>query len=152
AAAIYNPITEEMYEASAGQTARKNGQSIHTSLHAGLAGARLLAAKDFLDPAHWARPWPEGITIESRASIAYRMALVAEGTFDAMISLSQKFDWDLAAGDLIIRQAGGCVEAEDGGTLLYNCVSSGQHGVVCAGPALHALLLGKLKDHRPTAA
>ena len=76
--------------------------------------------------------------MESRASIAYRMALVAKGEFDAMISLSDKSDWDLAAGDLIVREAGGCVTSQTGETLRYNQTRPVQQGVICAGPALHA--------------
>ena len=37
------------------------------------------------------------------------MALVASGEFDAMMALNSKNDWDIAAGDLLITEAGGYV-------------------------------------------
>ena len=152
AAAIYNPITEEMYEASAGGGARKNGVTIRVSAHSELEGAKLLATRNFFEPAHWKTPWPDGITVETRASIAYRMALVAEGEFDAMISLSKKSDWDLAAGDLIVQEAGGRVTSGDSTTLLYNRETPEQADVVCGALALHERLVARLREHVATQA
>ncbi len=149
AAAIYNPMTEEMYEAVAGEGARKNGTSIQVSARNDFRCARLLTTRKFLEPSRWATPWPEEIVSETRASLAYRMALVAEGAFDAMISLSQKSDWDLAAGDLIVHEAGGRVTDEDGMTLLYNRETPEQGSVLCAGPALHRLIIVRLREYRP---
>lgn len=151
AGAIYNPITEEMFEAAAGGGARKNGASIRVSGRTGFTDARLLATRKFLDASHWATPWPPGITLETRASIAYRMALVAEGTFDAMVSLSRKSDWDLAAGDIIVHEAGGRVTTDAGETLLYNKETPEQGSVISAGPVLHGRLIARLREHRPPA-
>jgi len=152
AAAVYNPITDEMYEAAAKEGARKNGVSIQVSSQGEFAGARFLATRGFLDPSHWAGPWPEGIGIETRSSIAYRMALVAEGAFDAMISLSRKSDWDLAAADLIVHEAGGCVTTAEDERLLYNREAPVQGSVICAPPLLHERLITRLKDYRPPGA
>ena len=149
AAAIYNPITDEMYEASAGSGARKNGTPISVSRQSEFEGSRLLATRNLLDPSHWTTPWPEGIAIENRASIAYRMALVAEGRFDAMISLSNKSDWDLAAGDLIVAEAGGRVTTAEGSTFVYNREEARQGSVLCAPPELHEHLIARLREHLP---
>jgi myo-inositol-1(or 4)-monophosphatase len=148
AASIYNPITDEMYEAAAGQGARKNGVQIQVSAQDQFAGARFLATRGFFTPSHWTSPWPEGIEIETRSSIAYRMALVAEGTFDAMISLSQKSDWDLAAADLIVQEAGGRVTTAEDSKLLYNRETPLQGSVLCAPPRLHERLIARLKQYR----
>src|SRR6185436_12748057 len=106
--------------ATENQGARKNGKTIRVGARSDLEGMRLLAIRKFLEPSGWTTPWPEGIVVETQASLAYRMALVAEGTFDAMISLSRKSDWDLAAGDLIVHEAGGCVTSAEGTVLTYN--------------------------------
>jgi myo-inositol-1(or 4)-monophosphatase len=87
------------------------------------------------------------MTVESRSSIAYRMALVATGEFDAIISLSEKSDWDVAAGDLIVREAGGRVTSGEGETLRYNQVRPVQNGVIAAGPELLDRLLQRLREH-----
>jgi myo-inositol-1(or 4)-monophosphatase len=87
------------------------------------------------------------MTVESRSSIAYRMALVATGEFDAMVSLSEKSDWDVAAGDLIVREAGGRVTSGEGEMLRYNQARPVQNGVIAAGPELLDRLLQRLREH-----
>ena len=44
-----------------------------------------------------------------RPSLAYRMALVGEARFDGMLTLRHTWEWDVAAGSLIISEAGGRV-------------------------------------------
>ncbi len=148
AGAIYNPLTEEMFEAAQSHGAKKNGKPIRISSKGDFALARLLASRHFIDDRHWKTPWPAEMTVETRASIAYRMALVAAAEFDAMISLSQKCDWDLAAGDLLMREAGGRVTTGTGELLVYNRPVPVQESVICANPALHQLLLERLKELR----
>ncbi|MSP94182.1 MAG: 3'(2'),5'-bisphosphate nucleotidase CysQ [Alphaproteobacteria bacterium] len=145
-AAIYNPITEEMFEATLACGARKNGQPIHVSFTTDLADSRLFFARDVFDSPRWATPWPESVTVETRSSIAYRMGLVAAGEFDAMVSPTRKSDWDLAAGDLLVHEAGGTVTDSDGTLLIYNRPAPDQETVICATPALHGLLLARLKE------
>jgi myo-inositol-1(or 4)-monophosphatase len=145
AAAIYNPITEEMFTGVSGRGAQVNGVAIKVSAKSDIEGSRLFAGRDLIDDPRWPTPWPP-LTAESRASIAYRMALVAKGEFDAMMSLSDKSDWDLAAGDLIVREAGGRVTSQVGEMLRYNQIKPLQKGVVAAGPALHERLLERLRE------
>jgi myo-inositol-1(or 4)-monophosphatase len=149
AGAIYNPITDDMFEATKGQGARKNGAIVQVSARSNFEGAQFLAEKKVMDPARWANPWPNSIRIETRASAAYRMALVAAGEFDAMISLSPKSDWDVAAGDLIVHEAGGRVTTREGDTLFYNGEKPEHRSVICAGPSMHARILARLHDFRP---
>lgn len=146
--AIFNPMTDEMFEATQGLGAKRNGQAVGVSAKDRLEGARLLASRNFIDSRHWATPWPGEMTVETRASIAYRMALVAAGEFDAMISLSKKSDWDLAAADLVVHEAGGLVTTGAGAKLLYNSPEPTQESVICANPVLHQRLIARLKELR----
>ena len=149
AGAIYNPITDDMFEATKGQGARKNGTIVHVSTRSNFEGIRFLAEKKVMDPARWANPWPNSIKVETRASAAYRMALVTAGEFDAMVSLSPKADWDVAAGDLMVHEAGGRVTTREGDLLIYNREKPQHRSVICAAPQLHARLLARLHDFRP---
>jgi myo-inositol-1(or 4)-monophosphatase len=148
--AIYNPITEEMFEAVRGEGAKKNGEPIHVSARSDLENLRLLAEKKALDPARWTEPWPSSLIHETRASAAYRMALVAAGAFDAMVSLSPKSDWDVAAGDLILHEAGGIVTTREGEILIYNGQKPEHRSVICANPILHKRLLARMRGLKPT--
>ncbi|MFM9862029.1 MAG: 3'(2'),5'-bisphosphate nucleotidase CysQ [Micropepsaceae bacterium] len=140
AAAIYNPMTEEMFAAARGEGATLNGAAIHVSDRAQLEGCRMLVAQDVIKHPAWPRPWP-AMDIGKRASIAYRMALVANGTYDAMMALSSKHEWDSAAATLIVQEAGGVVTAHSGAALAYNQPVPNHRSLICAGPALHAAIL-----------
>lgn len=144
---VYNPILDECFSAVAGSGARLNGEPIHVSGCAALAGCRIVAPKDVFAHPRWAEPplepWP-AMHVEARSSVAYRMALVAAGQFDAAVILSAKYDWDMAAGDVIAREAGGRVTDKDGTALHFGRADAVQRTMVCAGPALHAQILARL--------
>jgi len=147
AGAVYNPITEECFTARSGRGAHLNGAPIHVSERVGLEGCRMLSDRTMLAHKAWEtppnRPWPP-MDIESRNSVAYRMALVASGQFDATIALSSKRDWDLAAAEIIVREAGGIVTTHTGAALRYNGASTIQPSLVAAGPSLHAAIMARV--------
>ena len=140
AAVIYNPMTEEMFEAVLGHGARLNGSAIHVSARSELEGCRMLVARDVIEHPAWPQRWPS-MDIGKRASIAYRMALVANGTYDAMMALSSKHEWDTAAGTLIVEEAGGIVSTHAGAKLAYNQTVPNHRSIVAAGPSMHAAIL-----------
>ncbi|MEN2036144.1 inositol monophosphatase family protein, partial [Staphylococcus capitis] len=79
-----------------------------------------------------------------RASIAYRMCLVAEGRFDGMLSVRGSWEWDIAAGELIVRQAGGVATDWTGKPLVFNRPHPQAQGVIAATPGLHRELAARL--------
>jgi myo-inositol-1(or 4)-monophosphatase len=139
AAAVYNPIAGECFTAETGKGAHLNGAPIHVQDRDRIAGTRMLAPKTIFPG------WPE-MEITSYSSIAYRVALVAAGRHDAMISLTAKHDWDLAAADLIVTEAGGLLTDEAGRSLTYNGPTATQRVSVAAAPFLHNLLLARLRQ------
>ena len=58
--------------------------------------------------------------IKKIGSIAYKVALVAKGEIDIALSFSKKNDWDLAAADVIIKEAGGNLKDINGNEIYYN--------------------------------
>ncbi len=83
-----------------------NDKPISVSQRAGLDGAEVIASGGLFKKRIWKDPWPE---VKARwvNSVAYRLALVASGQADATLSLSAKSEWDLAAGVLLVEEAGG---------------------------------------------
>ena len=137
AGVVFNPARDECFTARLGQGARLNGESLHVGETVEIAGLRLLGDRQLF------HQWPP-MQIESFSSIAYRIVLVAAARFDAMISLTIKRDWDLAAADIILAEAGGRLVGADGETLSYNRPQAFQGATVGAGPQLIAPLLGEL--------
>lgn len=144
AAVVYLPAKDRLYEASLGGTATCNGAPIRCSTRATVKGATILTPKAHLDPDLWHGPVPE-VTRHFRASVAYRLCLVAEGEFDAMLSLRQAWEWDIAAGALIAALAGASVSNRLGEALRFNAETPRSNGVLVAAPALHTALLAQLK-------
>ena len=144
AAAVYNPLTEECFTAVRGAGARLNGAPIRVSGREKLEGCRMLASKTTLrDPCWGGAPWPP-MEVATPNSIAYRIALVACGTFDAAITLAGTHDWDIAAADLIVREAGGLISSHAGNIPRYNQVNPIQPSVVAAGRTLHEAILARV--------
>lgn len=143
AAAVYNPALDQFFDAIAGGGSRLNGAPIRVSSRAALPGCRMAShAPMFKHPA-WSLPWPDMEVIE-RNSVAYRLALVASGEVDAALALSGKSDWDIAAAELIVAEAGGTFTRHDGRAFVYNGDSTRHPSVMAANPALHAKLLERV--------
>jgi myo-inositol-1(or 4)-monophosphatase len=143
ASVVYAPEVDELYEAALGGGARMNGAAIQPSHRDQIEGASMLGDRKMFEHPAWKRPWP-AMQIESRNSVAYRMCLVAAGVFDACLALSAKFDWDVAAPDLIASEAGAIVTDHTAQPFHYNRPVPKQRSLVCAGPALHALLVERV--------
>ena len=140
AAVIHAPALNETFEAVRGGGACLNGQPISASGVDALEDASVLANASLLTGPEWHEPWPP-MRFDKRNSIAYRMALVAAGAFDAAIALRPKWDWDVAAGALIAEEAGARVSDHHGGAWRFNRSDPRQASLVCAAPALHPLIV-----------
>lgn len=141
-AAIYRPMADEFYEAQRGKGARLNGEKLRTARPSGLAGARVLGNASAIKQLEATAP------IEAIASgntpLAMRLARVASGELEAALSTTPKHDWDLAAGDLLVHEAGGTVTGLDGQVFSYNRAETRQANYVATSQALHAALLEQL--------
>ncbi|HEX7775266.1 MAG TPA: 3'(2'),5'-bisphosphate nucleotidase CysQ [Parvibaculum sp.] len=140
---LFNPATGEFFEAETGLGARLNGAPIRVSDRAEIAGARMAAFGPMFKHPAWPEAWPEMEIIE-RNSVAYRIALVACGAADAALALNTKNDWDLAAADLIVIEAGGRMTSHDGNTLIYNRELPRHRSLLAAGPSLYDAIFARV--------
>ena len=121
--AVHDPSADECFTAVAGEGAWLNGRRIRTSGVTDLAKA--LCAIGF--PAATRRDSPELLlflegleriqAFRRTGSASLNLCYVACGRYDVAWSFSTKI-WDIAAGTLLIREAGGLVTAPDGGDLI----------------------------------
>ena len=144
AGAIFLPRRDKLYAAALGAGASLNGRPLALP-PAGpdLDSARILAAKPTLRAHHWRARTPQ-FERHYRPSLAYRLALVAEGRFDGMLALRRTWEWDIAAGSLLVAEAGGRVSTRTGEALGFNRPGAQLDGVVAAAPVPHAQLLSAL--------
>ncbi len=139
AGALYNPLLDELFEASLGGGASLNKKPIKVSGRKELEGARMVGY-----PRKFRKlGWPK-MDVKVANSMAYRIALVACNQADATVSFTPKSDWDLAAAELIAREAGAKICNLRGEGFRYDQKSTSEFGVICAGPDLHALLLERV--------
>ncbi|MBC6403464.1 MAG: DUF4170 domain-containing protein [Hyphomonadaceae bacterium] len=140
AGALYNPLRDEMYTAIRDGGAKLNGRSISVRDSDRIEHIRMVGY-----PRKFRRlGWPD-MDVSIVNSMAYRVALVASGAKHATVSFTPKSDWDLAAAELIVCEAGGVITNLTGQRFRYDQDSVSETGVICAGPKLHALLLDRVK-------
>ncbi|PTX57745.1 myo-inositol-1(or 4)-monophosphatase [Litoreibacter ponti] len=144
AAAVYLPMMDLMFAAHEGAPATLNGEMISPTETTALDGATVLAAKSNFNDTHWQGGTPPMLR-KFRPSLAYRLCLVAQGRYDAMLTLRDCWEWDIAAGDLIVRQAGGRVTDRLGAPLRFNNPHPKTKGCHAAGEAMHGALQARLK-------
>lgn len=136
--ATFNPVSGECFTAVAGQGARLNGELLSTSRVVDLTGAVASAglpaavARDSLDLAVFIEASIRCQSIRRSGSAALNLAFLAAGRVDVFWSFSTKL-WDVAAGALLIREAGGTFSRPDGTPYL---LQDGQI-VAAANPGLH---------------
>ena len=138
-AAVFAPVAAELFMAGAGQGATLNGTPIAVSGGSDLDGARVAGPKRQLD--QLAALVPGIVQAEKVFSLALRLARVAQGALDVAFASGSSHDWDLAAADLLVHEAGGALTMLDGRALTYNRVVPVHGALVAAGRARHAKLI-----------
>lgn len=141
AAVVFNPATDEFFDAIKGGGARLNGRPIRVGASDSLERIELLSTeKTHRKLLEWA---PECRSVERTYlnSIAYRMVLVAAGKYDAMVSIHYMNDWDLAAADLIVCESGGIATDYAGNTFKYDGPATRQLCLVASNPVLQPRLV-----------
>lgn len=126
------PARNQSFTASAGCRARLNGKVIRV----GEAGVRPRVAgnKAMIDA--MPEPWRSAFSrVDYVPSLAYRVAMVASGEIDATFVKPNAHDWDLAAADIILRQAGGAILMPAGEQPRY-ADGDPRHGALVAGSGL----------------
>jgi myo-inositol-1(or 4)-monophosphatase len=144
AAAVLLPMRDMMFSAALDQGALLNGKTLRVSSQKGFERSEILATRPVLEPHHWSKGTAPKFSRHHRPSLAYRLALIAQGRFDAMLTLRPSWEWDIAAGALIVSEAGGTISDKTGTALKFNNVDPRLNGVVASGPNLQSEIIGKL--------
>jgi myo-inositol-1(or 4)-monophosphatase len=143
AAALFAPAENTFYLATAGGGATRDGRRLKLDGLADLAGARITGPKRRVDAV---AGFATGVVPVGRInSLALRIARVADGTVDVAFAGGNSHDWDLAAADLIVQEAGGVLSDFAGRLVTYNRPDPVHAALVAAGGARHAALVALIE-------
>ncbi|WP_434096043.1 3'(2'),5'-bisphosphate nucleotidase CysQ [Thioclava kandeliae] len=145
AGVVHMPALALTYTATADGPALLNGTPIRPSNATRIRGATVLTSKFSDDPGIWLNGFP-GYKRSLRPSMAWRLCLVAEGRFDATISMRKSWEWDVAAASLIAERAGVTVTNRLGEPFGFNRPECQEDGLVVAPPELHADFMAQLRN------
>jgi myo-inositol-1(or 4)-monophosphatase len=144
--AVYDPLSKECFTASTGKGAFLNGRPIAVSMVSQLSAALAAVSfparvprgspliEDFIEVLHQAQ------AIRRMGSSALNLAYLAAGRLDAYWATDTKI-WDVAAGWLLVQEAGGVVTGLSG----QPCNLARPSFVAAATPQLHRQMLATLK-------
>ena len=153
-AVVYDPLRDEMFTASRGGGAQLNGKRIRVTPRRGLEGALLGTGIPFREEQ---MPYmeaylnmmqaliPGSAGIRRAGSAALDLAYVAAGRLDGFWEIGLN-PWDMAAGVLLIEEAGGLISDLTGKA---THLQSGD--VVAANPRLFKAMLQKIRPFVPEA-
>lgn len=142
AGVVYAPALDQVFEARKGGGARRNGAPIQATNRSLEAGTRLITNEGVVSHPAWREKWPEVHLARPKPNATLlRLALVAAGEWDAVMVLAEKADWDLAAGAVLVSEAGGRITTHAGEQLVFNRIVPAQRSVVASGNVLHPLLV-----------
>ncbi len=149
---IYNPVVDEMFWAERGIGAYLNERRLRVASRreikdalfaTGIPFAAVSAARRLAFARTLGTLMPQVAGIRRFGAAALDMAWVAAGRYDGYWELGLK-PWDMAAGMLIVREAGGFVTDAAGRESMVRDGTG--HDVIAANPHLHARLLEVVAD------
>ena len=130
AGVIHAPALGQTYQAAFGCGARRDDAPIHASRRPALAGALVGGSRAMV--AALAKAAQVELAAAPRIpSLALRLAQVADGGLDVGLASTSASDWDVAAADVVLSEAGALLTDVHGQILRYNRQSM-RHGVLLA--------------------
>lgn len=132
---IYNPVTGELFTAVKDQPSRLNGSVISCSTKQQLSESAIYVSRSETRAGLWEQYKDLFKKRVVCGSVAYKLAHIAAAHGDLFVSLKPKNDWDICAGDLIVRNAGGILINRKSDTIRYNTADPFIPDGLIAGPS-----------------
>jgi myo-inositol-1(or 4)-monophosphatase len=127
---IYNPLSQDLYAAVKGQGTTLNGQPVSCD-HALSGRAKVEVSRSDIEKGRFSA-YTEDLELRPCGSIAYKLARLAAGQADATLSVTPKNEWDIAAGVILVSEAGGRVTDLAGKAYTFNQADTLVNGVIAA--------------------
>jgi myo-inositol-1(or 4)-monophosphatase len=147
-AVVYDPLLQEMFTATRGGGAMVNNRRLRVSPRKGLEGALLGTGFPFKQQEHldaylatFKALFAATAGIRRQGSAALDLAYVAAGRLDGFWEIGLN-PWDMAAGILLIREAGGIAGDFEGGGQYMDTGN-----LICGNPKIFAAIVNAIKPH-----
>ena len=140
AGVVHAPVLGETYGAALGCGARLDGAPIRAAEKATLAGARIGGPKAMIAALAKAAG-AELIAAPRIPSLALRLARVAGGALDVGLASANAHDWDVAAADILLSEAGALLTDAHGQILRYNARETRRGALLACGASLAPALV-----------
>ena len=142
---VYDPLRDELFTAQHGRGARLNDLAVTVSQTRDMGSALLCTGfpYDVHESAennigHFVRFLQKARAVRRDGSAALDLCYVACGRFDGFWEMKLKA-WDIAAGGLMVQEAGGVVTGFDG--TAWTCA---RHDILASNGALHEAMVAML--------
>ena len=140
---LYAPIHDRLYEARIGEGAWCNGERMQVSTADALPAAKVAGPKPLVDRLE--RSFGQIERLPKVPSLALRLARVAEGSIDIGLVSANAQDWDIAAADLMLHEAGALLTGLDGSTPVYNRPVPSHVEMIAVSSRLHPRAIGAMR-------
>lgn len=105
--AILNPLADVAVWASRGGGTFRDGERVSVSQVSALERSRVIASRSEIKRGEFEQYDGWFRELQPMGSIAWKLAVIACGDGDLNVSVAPKNEWDVCAGDILVREAGG---------------------------------------------
>ncbi|MBO8151994.1 MAG: 3'(2'),5'-bisphosphate nucleotidase CysQ [Candidatus Marinimicrobia bacterium] len=133
---IFNPVRNELFFSELGKIPKLNDREISVTNAESISNAVIMASRTEIANGLW-EPYRKLFKkFVHCGSVAYKLANIAAGNADIMVSLRPKHEWDICAGHFLIESAGGVMKRIDGENIKYNSeiLPRVDKGIIAGGP------------------
>ena len=145
---IVNPVTSELFWAIRGPGAWLEVGSSITRLAVSPApvasDSYFAVSRTETRQGHFQR-LQHDLRLRSIGGMAHKLALVARGSSEGTFTLQNRCEWDVAAGLLLVTEAGGAVSHLDGTAFTFNQPAPTFHSIIATNGRVHDELLSVLR-------
>ncbi len=135
---ILNPCTGDLFEAVRGAGTKLNGQPVHCD-HQLDGKPDVEVSRSDIEKNRFAG-YESHLELHPCRSIAYKLARLAAGQADGTLSVTPKNEWDIAAGVILVTEAGGQVTDLAGDKYRFNQANTLVNGVIAASADAYGII------------
>ncbi|MCL6453926.1 MAG: 3'(2'),5'-bisphosphate nucleotidase CysQ [Alicyclobacillus sp.] len=144
---ICNPARDELFWAAQGEGAFLNDDPV-AAMPAFAGKPAILASRSEVKRGQF-DDFMDDFDVTPVGSVAYKLALVSAGSAAGTFSLVPKNEWDIAAGVLLVQEAGGRVVQLDGAPFQFNREDTLVDGIVACSEPAFPVVWSRIRDGRP---